>query len=159
MVVAQTMFVNPFSHNLICISNGLVATEDVRKDLISAEQRGKQTMEEFVDKHLGERPQSVFFTKKMKLKTFSTLKKTAKNRVTNKIIPIKSHSNMFGQLALIIQSRHVDPCLYPWSLCASLLHALENNVTSDDNVEGETVTVLDGMALLQKDRRNIWRSI
>ena len=173
MEVAQTLFIHPFSrNNLICISNGLMATEDVRKDLISEKQKGKQAMEEFVDKHLGEGPQSEFFTPiKMKLKTFSTLKKIAKKRVNNKIIPIKSHSNMFGQLALIMQTRHVDfkkvleypVAPYPWSLCgsmgelrktskASLLHALEKDFTSDDNFAGETVTVLDGMALVQKTR-------
>ena len=49
MDVAQTLFVHPFSHNdLICISNGLVATEDVKKDLITAEQKGKQAMKDFV---------------------------------------------------------------------------------------------------------------
>ena len=109
MDVAQTLFVHPFSYNdLICISNGLVAAKDVKKDLITAEQKGKQAMNDFVDKRLCEEPE--FFTpiKKMKLKTFSSLKKTAKSKVKGKVIPIKSHSNMFGQLALIMQTRDID---------------------------------------------------
>ena len=58
-------------------------------------------MKDFVDKRLCEEPE--FFTPiKMKLKTFSSLKKTAKNKAKDKVIPIKSHSNMFGQLALIM---------------------------------------------------------
>ena len=104
----------------------------------------------------------------MKLKTFSSLKKTAKNRVKDKVIPIKSHSNMFGQLALIMQTRDIDlrklfeypVCPYLWSLGglmgelrktnkASLLHTLGKYVTPDDTVEGNVVTVLDGMALIQ----------
>ena len=36
--VGQALFVHPISHNdLICIPNGQVATEDVKKDLITAE--------------------------------------------------------------------------------------------------------------------------
>ena len=146
-----------------------MAAKDVKKELITAEQKGKQAMNDFVDKRLCEEPE--FFTpiKKMKLKTFSSLKKTAKSKVKGKVIHIKSHSNMFGQLALIMQTRDIDlrklfeypvgP--YPWSLCGpmgelrktnktSLLHTLEKNVTLDNTVEGNIVTVLDGMALVQK---------
>ena len=85
-----------------------MATEDVKKDLLTAEQKGKQAMKDFVDKHLCEEPE--FFTpiKKMKLKTFSSLKKTAKIKIKDKVIPIKSHSNMFGQLALIMQTCDID---------------------------------------------------
>ena len=78
---------------------------------------------------------------------------------------------MFDQLALIMQTSDIDlrklfeypvgP--YPWSLCgpmgelrktnkASLLHTLEKDVTLDNTVEGNIVTVLDGMG-------NLWRSI
>ena len=76
---------------------------------------------------------------------------------------------MFCQLALIMQTRDIDlrklfeypvgP--YPWSLCGpmgelrktnktSLLHTLEKDVTLDNTVEGNIVTVLGGMALAQK---------
>ena len=146
-----------------------MATEDVKKNLITAEQKGKQAMKDFVDKHLCEEPEFFTTIKKMKLKTFSSLKKTAKNKFKNKVIPIKLQSNMFGQLALIMQTREIDlrklfeypvgP--YPWSLCgptgelrktnnASLLHTLEKDVTPGDTVEDNIVTVLDGMTLIQK---------
>ena len=76
---------------------------------------------------------------------------------------------MFGQLALIMQTRNVDlrevfeypigP--YPWSLSgpmgelrktnkASLLHALEKDIVPEETVDDRTVTVIDGMALVQK---------
>ena len=172
--VAKNVFINPFSRSsLISISNGMVATENVREDLLNAKEKGMEAMEEFITSRLTENPEVEFFDpiKKMKLKTFSTMKKTVTNKVKDKIIPVKSHSNMFGQLALLMQTRDIDlrevfkypvgP--YPWSLCgpmgelrktskASLLHLIEKDVNTEEFVEGETVTVLDGMALVQKLR-------
>ena len=47
--IFENVFINPFSQNkLLCISNGLVATEDVKKDLLQAKERGKAAMEVFI---------------------------------------------------------------------------------------------------------------
>ena len=54
----------------------------------------------------------------MKLRVFATMKKTAKNKVKNKVIPIESHSNMFGQLALLKVFEYPIGS-YPTSLCGS----------------------------------------
>ena len=54
----------------------------------------------------------------MKLRVFATLKKAAKNKVKNKVIPIESHSNMFGQLALLEVFEYPIGS-YPPSLCGS----------------------------------------
>ena len=78
-----------------------------REDLLNAKEKGMETMEEFITSRLTENPEVEFFNpiKKMKLKTFSTMKKTITNKVKDKIIPVKSHSNMFDQLALLTQTR------------------------------------------------------
>ena len=170
--VAKNVFINPFLQScLISISNGMVANDAVRDDLLSAKEKGIKAMEEFITSRLSENSQGEFFSpiKKLKLKTFSTLKKTTVNKTKTIMIPVKSHSNMFGQLALLMQKRDIDlrevfkyplgP--YPWSLCgamgelrktskATLLHLLEKDVIPEGSIEGQTVTILDGMALVQK---------
>ena len=105
----------------------------------------------------------------MKLRTFVTMKRTAKNKVKNKVIPIESHSNMFEQLALLMQHHEINlkgvfeyPIgLYPWILCASmgelrkickstLLQILEKGFDPEKQIDDETTTVLDGIALVGK---------
>ena len=169
--VAQTFFVSPFSKSeLVCISNGMIATKEIKDDLLSAEEKGRAAMKEFIESRLAENAEVEFFSpiKKMKLRTFATMKKTAKNKVKNKIIPIESHSNMFGQLALLMQHHEINlkevfeypigP--YPWSLCgrmgelrktckSTLLRSLEKGVDPEKQNDDETTTVLDGIALVQ----------
>ena len=105
----------------------------------------------------------------MKLRTFATVKKTTKNKVNNKVIPIESHSNMFGQVTLLMQYHDTNlkevfeyPIRpYPWSLCGSmgeprrtckstLLQILEKGIDSENQIDDETATVLDGIALVRK---------
>ena len=109
-------------------------------------------MKAFIDDRLANTPSVEFFQpiKKLKLKTFSSMKKTTRATVKDKTVPIKSHSNIFGQLALVMQTRCIDlknvfqyplgP--YPWSLCGSmgelkktnksvLMHFLEKDVDPD----------------------------
>ena len=187
--IFENIFINPFSQNqLLCISNGLVATQDVKKDLLGANERGKAAMEKFVQSRLSPQPESEFFTpikklspqpesefftpiKKLKLKSFGSMRKTVKVTVKNKQVPVKSHSDLFGQLALIMQTRTVDlrdvftyplgP--HPWSLAgvmgglrksnkALLLHMLEKDVDPVEDVEGDTIVIVDGMAVVQKTR-------
>ena len=117
--------------------------------------------------------------KKMKLKTFINMKKTVKVSVKDKVVPIRSHSNLFGQLALIMQTRNVNlkeifeyplgP--YPWSLCgdmgelrktnkSSLMHILEKDVETEETVDGSYVTIIDGdgsCTEIENDWQDIWR--
>ena len=97
------------------------------------------------------------------------MKKTAKNNVKNKVIPIESHTNMFEQLALLMQHHGINlkkvfeypigP--YPWLLCGSmvelrktckstLLQILEKGVDPGKQIDDESTTVLDGTALVRK---------
>ena len=72
--------------------------------------KGRTAMKEFVGSHLAENAQVEFFSpiKKLKLRTFASTKKTAQNKVKNKVIQIESHSNMFGQLALLMQHHEIN---------------------------------------------------
>ena len=57
--VAQMLFFSPFSKSeLVCISNGMIATKVVKWDLLSAEQTGRGAMKEFVESLLDENAKS-----------------------------------------------------------------------------------------------------
>ena len=48
--VAQTLFVSPFSKSeLVCISNVMIVTKEVKDDLLSAEEKGRAAMKKFVE--------------------------------------------------------------------------------------------------------------
>ena len=106
----------------------------------------------------------------MKLRTFAIMKTTAHNKVKNKVIPVESHSNIFGQLALLMQRNEINlkevfeyligP--YLWSLCGSMEELrkktckskleLEKGVGPEEQIYDETTAVLDGIALVRKIR-------
>jgi hypothetical protein len=99
----------------------MVATKEVKEDLMTAENKGRESTKQFVQ----EADVEFFISiEKRKLKTFSKLKEIVKNEV-NTVILIKSHGNMIGQLVLLMKTRksylrevfeyQVGP--YPWSLC------------------------------------------
>ena len=83
-------------------------------------------MEEFIPSLSAQSSRTKFFTpiKKFKQKTFSTMKKIFKVVYNKRMVPTKSHSSLFGQLALIMQTRAINlrnvfsiplgP--YPWAL-------------------------------------------
>ena len=172
--VVNNVFINLFSDNdLLCISNGLVATDEVKYDLLTAREKGIKAMVTFHESHLASTPEQDFFTpiKKLQLKTFTIMKKKVKITINNKVVPIKSHSNLFGQLALIMQTREINlqnvfsfPLgLYPWALSgvmgelkkynkASLLHTLENGIDPMEDEIRKPVTILDGMSIVHKTR-------
>ena len=66
------------------------------------------------------------------------MRKIVKFAVKDKIVPMRAHSNLFGQLALIMQKRIVDleevfkyplgP--YPWSLCGVMGELRKTNKAS-----------------------------
>ena len=132
-------------------------------------------MQTFIDDRLDENAVIEFFQpiKNMKLKTFTDIKKSSKVSVKDKIVPMRADSNLFGQLALIMQTGNLDlkevfeyplgP--FPWSLSgvmgllrktnkSSLMHWLENDVDSEESVEGRFATVFDGMAIIQSVNPN-----
>ena len=70
------------------MSNGVLATDEVRDDLLNAVPKGKDALNTFIDERLTTDPKVEFLepVKKMKLKMFSHMKKTAKATVKNKTV-------------------------------------------------------------------------
>ena len=56
----------------------MVVTKEVKDDLLSAEEKGRAVMKEFVESRLAKYAEVKFFSpiKKMKLRIFATMKKT-----------------------------------------------------------------------------------
>ena len=76
--VAQTLSVSLFSKSeLVSISNGMIATKEVKDDLLSAEEKGRAAIKEFLESRLAENAEVEFFSpiKKIKLRTFATINK------------------------------------------------------------------------------------
>ena len=46
--------------------------------------------------------------KKLNLHTFQNMTKVVKVSVKDRMVPIKSHRNLFGQMSIIMQHREVD---------------------------------------------------
>ena len=76
-------------------------TNFLKSYLLTTEEKGRPAVKEFVESRLAEIAEVEFFNqiKKIKLRTFATMIKTAKNNMKNKVIPIESHSNMLEQLS------------------------------------------------------------
>ena len=172
MTVLQDTFINPFSDNpVLCISNGMVALEDVSHDLMNAQQKGQSAMETFTKERLSCTATSSLFDpmKKLQLKTFSTMKKVVNVSSNKKIVPMKASRNLFSTLCLIMEKRKLDlqdvfsyplgP--FPWSLAdgmgglkktskVSILHELEKGTEHWNDQLTHHVSLIDGMAILQK---------
>ena len=104
----------------------------------------------------------------MNLATFKNLTKVVKVSVKERVILLKYHRDVFGQISIIMQKRHIDmnevlsfplgPL--PWSLAgvagdlkktnkASLLHKIEQNAPPLEEVPRNSVGIFDGMAEVQ----------
>ena len=54
-LMLRKRFVSPFSKiELVCISNGMTATIEIKDDLLSAEEKGRAAMKEFLESRLAE---------------------------------------------------------------------------------------------------------
>ena len=103
------------------------------------------------------------------LKIFSSIKKEKKNKTPNKEVILKAGHKLFGHMVLITTSRKLsmqevlqDPISpLPWSLAncdgtmkktnkATLGRKLEKKVSSAQRRGSPSVTVIDGMSLIQK---------
>ena len=64
-------------------------------------------MDNFINEQLGENGSFDFFKpfKKLNLKTFKHIMKVIEVSVKDRIIPLKVHRDLFGQIALIMQHR------------------------------------------------------
>ena len=101
----KNVFVHSFEERgLISLSSGIVATTDIKDDLMNAYLLGQKTMDNFINERLSENGSVDFFelVKKLNLKTLKHMK-VVKVSVKDRIIPLKVHRDLFGQIALIMQ--------------------------------------------------------
>ena len=172
--ILETTFIDPLSPlPLMCILTGVVANEKVTKDMLLAETLGQAAMRKFLDIRLGEQRAVRFFDpiKKLKLATFSSMKKVKPCKVNSKIVPLQAIKDLFAKISLVAQIRYFDfrsifkyplgPL--PWALAepsgalkktskASLLHKTESNVQLLDSLHGEQVFIIDGMSYVQQSK-------
>ena len=172
-VITNTI-IDPLSDNdLLCISNGLTATEFISQDLQQAKRRGEEVLTAFVVDCLGNESEVSIYDpiKKLKLQTFSSLRKAVIVKCKDKTIPIKATRNLFGQISIIMQKRDLDlkevfkyplgP--FPWALAgvmgdlkktnkATLLHEVKKLTEPLDSLPEHYAAVFDGMAVVQKAR-------
>ena len=67
-------------------------------------------MQTFIDERLLENAISDIYQpiNRQKLKTFKSMTNVKKVNIKDRVIAVKAQSELFGRLALIMQSRHVD---------------------------------------------------
>ncbi len=112
LMATVVQMANPFqmkNTDLISISTGVVASEDVKSDLIKAEEYGETAMLDFIKTRFINSTTAFHDPiKKMKLKTFSkpgTLKVTTK---VGKTVELKADRTLFARLVIIGKSRNFD---------------------------------------------------
>ena len=166
----QTM-VNPFEYkgeDLISISSGCVASKDTRDHLITAYSIGQNGAKSFVEDRMTIETDKIFNPiKTNKLKTFSTIGKTAIARLISETVSLNASSDMFNRLLIIGKSRDIDleellsyalspvpmslgttdgtPCK---TVKAKLLHELEKDVEPLAQVPAGSALIVDGMAFI-----------
>ena len=108
----ECSFTNPFGEEseLMVISSGVKATEEIKDHLLNAEFYGKSAMDEFVKKRLSEKPIQDLFDpiKKHSLKAFASLMPKSLVKVNKKEVMIKADRTLFGRMAIIGQSKDID---------------------------------------------------
>lgn len=145
-------FLNPFDvsdhDKLYCISSGAHAPEPVEKDMMTAEQLGKQAKETFIVDRLETKKNFFSPVKKMKLRTFHSGNKTVKLKTAqNKIITYKQHSSVALQLLVKSQSHgHIDVdelLKYPLSPVPYSLGTADGFMAKTDKSKGLQFLVTD----------------
>ena len=175
----ETNWINPMETeaDLVNISTGQAAAEQISDDLRNALHIGEEAYQEFKEKRIESDPPCVKFhdtMKKQNLKTFTNMnKKQGTVNVSGKELVLKADRNFFGQMILVAQSRNIDlqdvlmhplgPI--PWSLAsndgslrktnkAALSKILIRNVMPAENIPSPRVCIIDGMSLVQKHNGN-----
>lgn len=162
---------NPWNGGeLRSISTGLIPTESVKEDLMTAHCKGLNAAKSFVKERLTVESTKQFHDalQKIGLKTFSSLSK----KITcskKKDVAITANASLFARLAIIGQHRKVDLRVVleyplgpvPWALSdamgyprktvkSQLWHILEKDVPAETVYPHNAASVFDGLALLRK---------
>ena len=167
--------VNPFEpgrEEIVHLTSGLVATQEVKSDLLSAKEAGEKQLQTFIQEKLLV-PEPDIFSKlpMLKLKTFTSMAKKVK--VTSKNgteATLKNNRNLFARMLLLAQSININMkdvlsySLGPFPLSISteqgslrktpkskLLNWIENftNSQSVEHIPEGGALILDAMAIVQ----------
>ena len=163
---------NPFneSEELVSISSGCVANNDIKEDLLSARQKGNDALTTFVEERILSNSTGFHETlSKLKLGTFSNAQKKTSFTKDGRTVILKADRNLFARLLVIGQSRKMDlrellvhelgPL--PWSLAsfdgtlaktnkAALSKLIEDGTECLQHLhEQASAVIIDAMALLQ----------
>uniref|UniRef100_UPI00358FFA87 uncharacterized protein n=1 Tax=Myxine glutinosa TaxID=7769 RepID=UPI00358FFA87 len=175
IVDTTNSMVNPFDYEqdeLIHITSGAVATQDVQNDMQTAYERGETEFTKLSRERLQTGEVDLFVSmKQMKLKTFTSMSKSVKRRVHGKDVSLKADRNLLARLVVIGRYRNINlqelltyslgPLPLPLANSqgslvktnkANLLHALESQ---PEKPLAETpiiggVYVVGGMAMIQQ---------
>ena len=90
--------------SLINICSGVEAPNDVKEDLLKAEQQGENAMKTFVKNRIESSSLSFYESiKRLSLKTFHDMKKKKSVKVKEKIITLAAERNIFGRLLVVVK--------------------------------------------------------
>jgi len=109
---------------------------------------------------------------KKRLKTFSDIRKKTSASNPNKVV-LQADRKLFGHMVLVAESRHLQMAdvlshplgPLPWALAngdgtlrktnkAALARELEKQVLPTETIPEPSVTIIDGMSLIQKMKGN-----
>ena len=164
---------SPFEHagdDLINISSGCVAPEEVKSDLMCAFRIGSDAAKDFENSRLRSESSKIFEPiKTNKLKTFATALKTSKTKIQSEAVQLRATWDMFNRLLIIGKSRNVDlKELLSYSLTpvplslgtsdgaicktnkSQLIHELEKDTECVPNIPVGSALMVDGMAFIQQ---------
>ena len=163
----------PFEYkgeDLISISSGCVAPEDTSEHIITAYSIAHNGAKSFFEDRITSETDKICNPiKTNKLKTSSTIGKTAIARIISETVSIKTSSDMFNRLLIIGKSRDINleellsyalspvpmslgttdgtPCK---TVPAKLMHELEKDVEPLSQVPAGSALIVDGMAFIHQ---------
>ncbi|MPC13645.1 hypothetical protein E2C01_006385 [Portunus trituberculatus] len=170
-------FLNPFDvsdyDKLYCISSGAHVPHSVERDVMTAEELGKQAKGDFITHRLETKENYFSPVNKMKLKTFQSSTRTVKLKTAqNKIITYKQHSSVALQLLVKSQGHgrvDVDELLkYPLSPVPYSLGTADGYMAKNDKSKGLQFLVkdldnapipLDGNTMLIQDGNALFHTL
>ena len=163
--------INPVERKeLVSLSSGVFPGNQIVADLDQDYEKGKKCMENFINDRLISLEKSIYTPiKKLRLGTFSKIKKQVTVKIKGKNVQFNYQSDLFGKIALILQKRSIDleeVFMYPlgpipYALAddlgvmvktrkLELLFELEKDIIYVDKIPRYSCSVIDGMALVRK---------
>lgn len=165
---------NPFDRHhdgIVCLSSGTVASEEIKKDLLTASEKGKKAVKEFMDQRLLSRSVDIFSPITVqKLKTFSDLAKAKKKSSAGKDVILRADKKLFSRLLIVVQTGEIDlreilsyslgTVSYPLANTDGSLAKTDKSALLDlletkggdclvDKVPADGAILFDGMAVIQ----------